>query len=178
MARGLLLEKTTEDVSDDEAEDQGAPQAASEPMMPSLTGFNPVQGSKKFRAKALTSFRGPSWPLPGRIRWSYTLSVPILSELFSGVSGFQWDAGNSDKSWRRHGVSQGEAEQVFFNRPIVVANDPKHSQPEPRYFALGRTDAERRLLVVFMLRGSLLRVISARPMSRPERRIYGEATGL
>ena len=104
--------------------------------------------------------------------------MPVLPEFFPQVSGFEWDAGNSDKSWRRHGVSQGEAEQVFFNRPIVVAGDPKRSEPELRHFALGRTDAERRLLVVFTVRGSLLRVISARPMSRRERRIYGEATGL
>ena len=103
--------------------------------------------------------------------------MPVPPELFLHVSGFEWDAGNSDKNWRRHGVSQGEAEQVFFNRPIGVASDPKHSGPELRYFALGRTDAGRRLLVVFTLRGSLLRVISARPMSRSEGRIYGKATG-
>lgn len=104
--------------------------------------------------------------------------MAVLPELFAGVSRFQWDAGNSDKSWHRHHVTQGEAEQIFFNRPIVVASDPEHSRPELRCFALGRTDAERRLMVVFTLRGSLLRVISVRPMSRRERRIYGEATGL
>ncbi|MEK7371273.1 MAG: BrnT family toxin, partial [candidate division NC10 bacterium] len=54
---------------------------------------------------------------------------------------------------------------------------PKHSAQEVRYFALGRTDTGRELMVAFTLRGSLLRVISARPMSRRERRVYGEAKG-
>jgi uncharacterized DUF497 family protein len=103
--------------------------------------------------------------------------MPVLPELFPNVSGFQWDAGNSEKSWRGHGVRQAEAEQIFFNRPVVVARDPKHSGDEERYFSLGCTDAGRALVVVFTLRGPLLRVISARPMSRRERRVYGKAKG-
>jgi uncharacterized DUF497 family protein len=101
--------------------------------------------------------------------------VASLPEPFAHVTGFQWDEGNSDKSWRRHRVLHAEAEQIFFNLPIVVRQDPAHSDREVRYFALGQTDAGRRLMIVFTLRGSLLRVISARPMSRAERRIYAEA---
>ena len=74
-----------------------------------------------------------------------------------------------------HGVSRAEAEHVFLNRPLLVANDPGHSDDEMRYFALGRTDAARLLAVVFTLRGSRLRVISARAMSRRERRFYAQA---
>jgi len=81
-------------------------------------------------------------------------------------TGFQWDDGNSEKNWDLHRVSRGEAEQVFFNRPIVVAPDEKHSRMEPRYAALGQTDLGRRLAVVFTIRGALLRVISARDMSK------------
>jgi len=99
----------------------------------------------------------------------------MLSQLFPEVTGFQWDEGNSEKSWRRHGVRQVEAEQVFFNQPVLIAPDLKHSGAERRYFALGRTDTDRELLVVFTLRGPLLRVISVRQMSRRERRYYGEA---
>lgn len=99
----------------------------------------------------------------------------LLPEFFPGVTGFQWDEGNSDKNWRRHGVTQAQAEQVFYNRPVLVIEDPKHSAQEVRYFSLGRVDAGRELMVAFTLRGSLLRVISARPMSRQERRIYGES---
>jgi uncharacterized protein len=102
--------------------------------------------------------------------------VALIPEFFPGVEGFQWDEGNSSKTWRRHRVTQTEAEQVFLNRPMVVVGDTAHSEREARYFAFGRTDARRRLTVVFTLRGPLLRVISARPMSRRERKAYDEAS--
>ncbi len=100
--------------------------------------------------------------------------MTVAPEFFVDVTGFGWDDGNSDKNWARHEVSQAEAEQVFFNRPLMVAADPAHSTHEARQFALGRTDGGRFLMVVFTLRPPLLRVISARPMSRRERKIYGE----
>lgn len=90
-------------------------------------------------------------------------------------TGFQWDEGNATKNWTLHQVAQAEAEQVFFNRPVMVAPDLKHSEDEPRYAALGQTDGGRRLAIVFTLRGMLVRVISARDMSRPERRMYEQA---
>jgi uncharacterized DUF497 family protein len=90
----------------------------------------------------------------------------------SECTGFQWDAGNAGKSWELHRVSQAECEQVFFNRPTRVAPDEKHSHEEPRRAALGRTDDGRLLTVVFTVRGALVRVISARDMSRRERRVY------
>jgi len=90
----------------------------------------------------------------------------------SECTGFQWDAGNAGKSWELHRVSQAECEQVFFNRPIRVAPDERHSHEEPRRAALGRTDDGRLLTVVFTVRGALARVISARDMSRRERRVY------
>lgn len=101
--------------------------------------------------------------------------MSLVAEFFPNIEGFQWDEGNSDKNWRRHAVIQAEAEQVFLNRPRVVAADPSHSAREARYFAFGRTDNDRLLTVVFTLRGTMLRVISARPMSRRERKAYGEA---
>ena len=101
--------------------------------------------------------------------------MALIPEFFPQLTGFEWDEGNSEKNWRRHGVTQSEAEQVFLNRPLLVAGTGKQSDTEVRRFALGRTDAGRLLTVLFTLRGSLLRVISARPMSRPERRSYGQA---
>ena len=95
--------------------------------------------------------------------------------MFQGITGFEWDEGNSEKNWRRHRVTQLEAEPVFFNQPILVSHDLAHSGEEVRYFAFGRTNAGRTLMVVFTLRRPLLRVISARPMSRRERRQYGQA---
>ena len=86
--------------------------------------------------------------------------------------GFDWDEGNVDKYWESHRVSPHEAEQVFFNRPLLVADDVKHSGVERRYFVLGQTDDDRALFVAFTLRGELIRVISARDMSRRERKVY------
>ena len=90
-------------------------------------------------------------------------------------TGFQWDGGNTDKNWERHQVTQGECEQVFFQRPLRIARDPAHKQAEARYAALGQTAAGRRLTLVFTIRGTLIRVISARDMSRRERRLYERA---
>ena len=69
-------------------------------------------------------------------------------------------------------VSQAECEQVFFNRPLVAAEDVLHSNEEVRFFALGQSDAGRPLFVVYTLRGEKVRVISARDMSRRERKEY------
>jgi uncharacterized protein len=93
------------------------------------------------------------------------------------VTGFDWDDGNSRKN-DRHDVSMAEAEQVFFNAPVLVLPDPAHSQAEPRYHALGKTIDGRRLHVTFTLRsgGKLIRVISARDMSKKERKIYEQAS--
>ncbi len=93
-------------------------------------------------------------------------------DVLAHCTGFAWDSGNADKNWGRHGVTQGESEEVFFNRPVLVAPDPTHSQTEPRYAALGQTSAGRLLTIVFTIRGTLIRVISARDMSRRERRSY------
>ena len=98
--------------------------------------------------------------------------MPGFSDDLAQCNGFQWDAG---KNWDLHQVAQGECEQVFFNRPLLVAPDIEHSQREPRYAALGQTNAARRLAVVFTIRETLIRVISARDVSRRERRIYEQA---
>lgn len=96
-------------------------------------------------------------------------------EEFANCQGFQWDSGNADKNWDLHRVSRAEAEQVFFNRPILVVLDVTHAQHELRYAALGQTDQGRRLMLVFTLRERLIRVISARDQHRQERRVYGQA---
>jgi len=96
-------------------------------------------------------------------------------EELAACTGFDWDTGNTDKNWERHQVSAGECEQVFFQRPVLIAPDPEHSQDEARYAALGQTAAGRRLTIVFTIRDTLIRVISARAMSRRERRVHERA---
>lgn len=95
----------------------------------------------------------------------------------SEIAGFDWDDGNARKN-DKHGVSMVEAEQVFFNAPLLMLVDDKHSGLELRLHALGRTDEDRLLHITFTLRdaGSLIRVISARDMHRKERTIYEQAS--
>lgn len=89
------------------------------------------------------------------------------------ISGFDWD-GESARKNDKHGVSMAEAEQIFFNAPLLLIADAKHSQGEPRLHALGKTDEGRTLHITFTLRnaGESIRVISARNMHRKERTIY------
>lgn len=86
--------------------------------------------------------------------------------------GFDWDEHNAGKNWEKHRVSPQECEQVFFNEPLVIADDEAHSKHEKRHFAFGRTDEGRLLTVIFTTRGYFIRVISARNMDRKERKGY------
>jgi hypothetical protein len=92
--------------------------------------------------------------------------------ILSPCSGFEWDEGNLLKNWEKHGVSASECEQIFFNRPLVTSADVEHSGVEARFYALGQADSGRHLFVVFTVRNALLRIISARDMSRKERKVY------
>ena len=95
----------------------------------------------------------------------------------SKIVGFDWDDGNARKN-EQHGVTMAEAEQVFFNAPLLLLADADHSQQEPRIHALGAADRARALHITFTLRksGLLIRVISARDMHRKERAIYEQAS--
>jgi len=91
------------------------------------------------------------------------------------IQGFDWDDRNRTKNLHSHSVSIQESEQVFFNTPIVVSQDLAHSSAkEPRFAALGRTDDGRLLSIFFTIRKKLIRVISARDMSKKERQVYHE----
>ena len=93
-------------------------------------------------------------------------------ERLAECEGFDWDAANAQKIWKRHRVAPAESEEVFFNRPLLVGDDETHSASEQRFYGLGQTDAGRLVFVVFTIRGRLIRVISARDMSRKERKVY------
>ncbi|NOX65147.1 MAG: BrnT family toxin [Chlorobi bacterium] len=97
-----------------------------------------------------------------------------MKNILGDIEGFQWDKGNIEKNWLKHKVLNTECEQVFFNEPLIVADDLKHSQNEKRWFLLGRTDLDRKLFIVFTVRKKLIRIISARDMTRKERKIYNE----
>ncbi len=94
----------------------------------------------------------------------------------TALEGFDWDEANLAKNWEKHRVAPWECEQVFFNVPLVAADDLAHSTVEPRYYVLGQTEAGRRLFIVFTTRKRKIRVISARDMSPKERRAYNAQT--
>ena len=93
------------------------------------------------------------------------------------ILGFNWNIGNSRKSSEKHNVSKAEAEEVFFNEPLLLLIDSKHGNGEKRYHAYGKTNDGRKLHITFTLREreTLIRVISARDMHRKERMIYDKA---
>jgi uncharacterized protein len=99
----------------------------------------------------------------------------MRSQDLGKFTGFDWDAGNRDKNWLKHKVSLAECEQAFFNQPLLLLEDTKHSAQEPRTLLLGTTDQGRLLSVIFTERGAKIRVISARDMHRNERELYRHA---
>ncbi len=97
-----------------------------------------------------------------------------MKNLLKECEGFQWDKGNSDKNWIRHQVTRFECEELFFNQPLIIKEDSKHSKFETRFYSLGRTDSNRFLFISFTIREKLIRVISTRDMSTKERKKYEE----
>lgn len=93
------------------------------------------------------------------------------------ITGFDWDEGNDRKN-EKHAVSMAQSEQVFFNAPLLLLEDAKHSTREARFHALGKADDGRLLHIALTLRdaGAKIRVISARDMHRKERATYEQAT--
>jgi uncharacterized DUF497 family protein len=100
--------------------------------------------------------------------------VAKREDLVDFCTGFEWDDDNAHKNWDLHRVTPEEAEDVFFNEPLVVRSDVRHSKREKRYYALGHTSIGRNLFVAFTVRRTLLRVISVRDMSRKERAAYAK----
>lgn len=91
---------------------------------------------------------------------------------FGQIDGFEWDEGNRDKNQLKHKASNGECEELFFNQPLVILDDHKHSDAEQRFAAYGVSDTGRRLHIVFTFRSKKIRVISARDMHKKERQFY------
>jgi len=88
--------------------------------------------------------------------------------------GFEWNRYNKDKNWIKHKIDYKECEEVFFNKPLKIVNDPRHSLEEKRFVAYGITNQSKKLTIVFTKRGEKIRVISARNQSRKERSKYEE----
>ena len=92
----------------------------------------------------------------------------------SKITGFEWDKGNIDKSYQKHGITPNEAEQVFTDEDVQEEKDIKHQEKEKRYIAIGKNATDKILFIVFTMRKNKIRVISARIANQKERRLYEE----
>lgn len=87
---------------------------------------------------------------------------------------FDWDKGNKDKNFKKHGISNEEAEEVFSNEPVTY-EDQKHSKIEKRFNCLGETDSGKKIFISFTVRGNKTRLISIRLMSKKEKQKYAKS---
>jgi uncharacterized DUF497 family protein len=89
---------------------------------------------------------------------------------------FEWDEGNRTKSLQKHGVKCEEIEEVFEQAEAIRALGEQVRPPvsEPRYGILGLTKTGRHLFICFTIRGSGIRIVSAREMNQKERSLYVE----
>ena len=88
------------------------------------------------------------------------------------VLSFDWDEGNLEKNWIKHKVLFKEAEEIFYNKPLKFFPDISQNGIEERFLALGRTNLDRKLTIIFTIRREEIRIISARAQSRKERSEY------
>lgn len=88
------------------------------------------------------------------------------------VTVFDWNEGNIEKSRIKHGITPIESEEVFFQKPLLLFPDTKHSSKEKRFIALGRTKNNIWLIISYTMREEKIRIISARMQNQKERKIY------
>lgn len=93
----------------------------------------------------------------------------------SKIIGFEWDKGNVDKSYKKHGITPNEAEEVFLDKHLSVEKDIKHQEQEERYIAIGKRTEGKTLFIIFTLRNNMIRIISVRAANKKERRLYEKA---
>lgn len=91
------------------------------------------------------------------------------------IVGFEWDKGNIEKSYKKHGIRPRDTEEVFLDKDLQIERDIKHQAEEERYIAIGRTLESEILFIIFTMRNNRIRIISGRRSNRKERRLYEES---
>jgi hypothetical protein len=87
---------------------------------------------------------------------------------------FEWDPAKAAENLKKHGVSFDEAASVFGDPLALTFEDPDHSASEERLITFGESIQRRLLVVSHIPRASRIRIISARRITRRERKIYEE----
>ena len=85
---------------------------------------------------------------------------------------FEWDDGNRGKNFQKHGITDAESEESFFDPAKKILEDRLHSDKEKRYILLGKAKSGKMLFIVFTIRKEKIRIISSRPLNRKEKRLY------
>ena len=92
------------------------------------------------------------------------------------VTEFEWDLGNRRKSSKKHGITDEEGEEAFFDSGRKIFRDVVHSENEERYILIGQTKAGKTLFIAFTFRKSKIRIISSRPLNKREEQLYEKGT--
>lgn len=87
---------------------------------------------------------------------------------------FDWDNKKARANVAKHGVTFHEAASVFGDSLALTFQDPDHSASEDRLLTFGQSISGRLLVVIHTAHGSSIRIISARPATRRERKTYEE----
>lgn len=93
--------------------------------------------------------------------------------IFVDVVGFEWNDGNRGKNLKKHGVTDAACEEVFQDASRQFYPDVQHSTHEERFVVVGAAKDGRLLRIAFTVRSERIRIISARPINRKERKLYG-----
>ena len=87
---------------------------------------------------------------------------------------FEWDPRKAEINLRKHGISFTEAGTIFGDDLAITVPDPDHSNDEDRYITIGWSNRRRLLMVSHTDRGNQIRIISARELTKAERKEYEE----
>lgn len=88
---------------------------------------------------------------------------------------FEWDRRKETSNRRKHGVGFREAATVFGDPLATTFPDIDHSAFEDRFLTIGASASGRLLVVAHAESGENIRIISARQVTRRERKFYEEA---
>jgi uncharacterized DUF497 family protein len=87
---------------------------------------------------------------------------------------FEWNPEKAKANFRKHRVSFAEAATVFGDPLSITIYDPDHSKSEDRYLTVGKTERGRAVVVAHTDRSNRTRIVSARELTRAERKDYEE----
>lgn len=100
----------------------------------------------------------------------------VYTTAYIGFVRFEWDDDKNQSNFRKHGLWFEEAKTLWADPTALEFYDPEHSADEDRFIRIGHSSASQVLMVVFCERdrGSIVRIISARPATAKEKKQYEE----